>query len=211
MAPTRTRNRPKAADGATVTPLSAGATARAQRESKAAAKAASSTVTVDGAPIAETPAPPAPETPDAKTTAAVVVHLWKSSESIAAIARKPNLKLTHAQVRAILDEAGVDYSADKNSKAVAPGSSKPAPAARASSTPKTVRESWAAIMGRGQAVKGSKRALVIGELDKQLPELKALLADVAALPDHELARGMNALDAALSGFYDRLPAVTSRK
>jgi hypothetical protein len=215
MAPTRTRNRAKAAANgdATVTPLSAGATARAQRERKAADKAASSTITVDGAPIeaVEAPATATPEfaTPtDESTLATVVVHLFKSQQTIAAIARAH--KLTHAKVRAILDEAGVDYSADKNSKVVTPGSSKPAPA-RASSEAKTVRASWAAIMDRPQAAKGSKRALVIAELDKQRDDLRKLLKDVQALGDDELARGMNALDAALSGFYDRLPAVTSRK
>jgi hypothetical protein len=207
MAPTgtRTRSAKPEANGATVTPLSAGATARAQRERKAADKAKPETPETPALPA--TPAPELVTPTDDATLATVVVHLFKSQQTIAAIARAH--KLTHAKVRAILDEAGVDYSADKNSKVVAPGSSKPV--VRAAAEPKTVRQSWAAIMDRPAAAKGSKRALVIAELDKQRDELRKLLKDVGALGDDELARGMNALDAALSGFYDRLPAVTSRK
>lgn len=199
--------------------------AQRARAEKAAAQA-KATAEAPLAPVAEAPVvePPVEETgvvaiesaPSKRRAAAKatpakaeeptpsVPDLFRKGRTIAQIAR--TIAKGQDVVRAALDEAGVDYSADKNAKAVA--AAKPATKTPAAPKEWTLLSSYRSILAKKVDAK-SKRGRIVADLASgantgDLVEIIASLASLSEGDAAKLAAGANALNAALSAHYARV-------
>ncbi len=128
-----------------------------------------------------------------------IVEGFKGGATIATIAR--TVRKSQADVRDALDEAGVDYSADKNAKA--PGAAKPASATPAAPKEWTLLGSYTAILAKKIDPK-SKRGAVVADLAKREEDVLAIVADLSKRTGTDLAAAANAFTAALSAHYARV-------
>lgn len=132
-----------------------------------------------------------------------IPDLFRKGRTIAQIAR--TIQKGQDVVRAALDEAGVDYTADKNAKAVG---STPAPATPAAPKEWTLLSSYKAILAKKVDPK-SKRGRIVADLatGANTGDLVEIIASLASLSEGDaakLAAGANALNAALSAHYARV-------
>lgn len=130
-----------------------------------------------------------------------IPDLFRKGRTIAQIARA--IQKGQDVVRAALDEAGVDYTADKNAKA--PGATRPAAAAPAASKEWTILSSFNSILAKKIDAK-SKRGRIVADLasGQNDEDLQAIVRNLQDLAGVDLARAVNALNATLSAHYARV-------
>ncbi len=170
-------------------PAAAKPTAAQRRRAAKAAAQAKKDAPASEAPAVEAVADATPSIPD----------LFRKGRTIAQIAR--TIQKGQDVVRAALDEAEVDYTADKNAKPV--GSTPAASATPAAPKEWTLLGSYTAILSKKIDPK-SKRGAVVADLAKREEDVLAIVADLSKRTGTDLAAAANAFTAALSAHYARV-------